>query len=147
MTDAVRRGRLIIGLIIGIEGLMAVGTFLLVVAVGRYEALPRLVLKTIVHVSLMCGLWCGVRWIKWLYVLGATLMAGACLYLPVRFPELLPWAIMIPVAIPFLWMGWALLWSPAVNAFFQWQRGEIKPWLDDDVEFILRRPSEPACHV
>lgn len=123
MSPLVKRGRAIVGSIAVTHVALAIGTILLVLVLGRFDQLPRLGVKFIATASTAYGLWQGSRWAKWLYVFGFTVGAGLLLYLAATVR---PLAMPFPAAggILFAVLAALLAFSPAVNQFMAYQRGE-----------------------
>jgi hypothetical protein len=139
MSPLVKRGRTIVGTIVAINILLALGVIVLVIVKERHDQLPRQIIKFCATAATAYGLWQGVRWIKWLYVLGFFLAAVFCVFIMPRIPQV-PSAVMLLIAGLFAYGGCLLAFAPSVQAFFAWKRDdspnvaesvEADGWLDD----------------
>ena len=131
MSVLVKRGRAIVGTIAITHVALAIGVILLVLILGRFEHLPRLGAKLLATASTAYGLWQGSRWAKWLYVLGFAAGAGFFLYLAATMPPAVMW---LPGSggVVFGVLPGLLAFSPAVNQFMAFQRGErVREELDE----------------
>jgi hypothetical protein len=127
MWNTVKRGRIIVATILGLNAALILFALSAAVILTRHDMLPRLLLRTAVNASAMYGLWCGVRWVRWLYVLGFSVATYYCLQLAVFVP--IGWAVVgwfFAASLLALWGG-LLAFSDSVNDFFKWQRGQLKP--------------------
>jgi hypothetical protein len=134
MSPLVKRGRAIVGTIAVTHVALAIGVILLVLLLGRFEHLPRLGAKLLATASTAYGLWQGSRWAKWLYVLGFAVGTGFFLYLAATMPPAVMW---LPGSggIVFGVLAALLAFSPAVNQFMAFQRGEcVREELDEFVD-------------
>jgi hypothetical protein len=123
MPPLLRRGRAIVGAIAVTHVALAIGVIVLVLLLGKFEHLPRLGAKLLATASTAYGLWQGSRWAKWLYVVGFAVGAGFLLYLAASMPPAVMW---LPGSggVLFGVLAGLLAFSPAVNQFMAFQRGE-----------------------
>ena len=137
LTAEVRRGRTFIVWLIVLNCLLMVITLAAMVAMDRWDRLPRFLGQVVGTIGTSYGLWTGSRFAKWLWVFGLVVIGAVCLYLPVVQPGTFSYSYMGPISVPFLLAGVHLAFGRGVQAFLRQQRGEeIVVWAeaDDDKE-------------
>lgn len=121
-----RAGRTFIVILIVANTSLALAVIGLALAAGQNDRLPRLLFRLLANIALMYGLWRGSVWIKWLFVLGFSLAALACVALVFRYQS--PYGLLIiPLAALLAWVAWNLAFGVSVDEFFAFQRSKSNP--------------------
>lgn len=120
-------GRAFVLILIVFNTLLAFAVIGLIVATGNDDRLPRALVRLVINVGLMYGLWSGTRWIKWLFVLGLFLSAMFFVVWAFRVQGSVM-LLIVAIAALLAWAAWNLAFGASVNKFlaFQRNRGDIE---------------------